>query len=79
MTKAKQQHPARELDTRVRYLRLTGVDGAALVAAMSGRTAKFRALLTAKPCRLATRYKRRISLKVVYAAASSSKDSWPCR
>ena len=47
MTKARQQRLARELDTRVRYLRLTGVDGTALVAAMSGRLAEFRALLDA--------------------------------
>jgi len=47
MTKAKQQRLARELDTRVRYLRLTGVDGTALIAAMSGRMAEFRALLDA--------------------------------
>ena len=47
MTKAKQHRPVRELDACVRRLRLTGVDGGALVAAMPGRTAEFRALLDA--------------------------------
>lgn len=47
MTKAKQQRLARELDTRARYLRPTRMGGIALVAAMLGRVAKFRTLLTA--------------------------------
>ncbi len=47
MTAAKRQQLARELDTRVRYLRLTGLDDTALVAAMSDRVADFQALLDA--------------------------------
>ncbi len=47
MTAAKQKQLARELDTRVRYLRLTGMDGMALFAAMSDRLADFKALLDA--------------------------------
>jgi hypothetical protein len=47
MTAAKRQQLARELDTRVRYLRLTGLDDTALVAAMSDRVAGFEALLDA--------------------------------
>jgi len=47
MTAAKRQQLARELDTRVRYLRLTGLDDIALVAAMSDRVADFQALLDA--------------------------------
>ncbi len=47
MTAAKRQRLARELDTRVRYLRLTGLDDTALVAAMSDRAADFEALLDA--------------------------------
>jgi hypothetical protein len=47
MTAAKRQQLARELDTRVRYLRLTGLDDTALVAAMSDRAADFQALLDA--------------------------------
>jgi len=47
MTAAKRQQLARELDTRVRYLRLTGLDDIALVAAMSDRVADFEALLDA--------------------------------
>ena len=47
VTAAKQRQLARELDTRVRYLRLTGLDDAALVAAMSDRLADIRALLDA--------------------------------
>ena len=35
MTAAKLRQLARELDTRARYLRLTGLDDAALVAAMA--------------------------------------------
>ncbi len=47
MTAAKRQQLARTLDTRVRYLRLTGLDDTALVAAMSDRVADFEALLDA--------------------------------
>ena len=47
MTTAKRQQLARELDTLVRYLRLTGLDDTALVAAMSGRVADFQALMNA--------------------------------
>ena len=47
MTAAKQKQLARELDTRVRYLRLTGLDGIALFAAMSDRMADFKALMDA--------------------------------
>ena len=47
VTAAKQRQLALELDTRVRYLRLTGLDDAALVAAMSDRMADIQALLDA--------------------------------
>ena len=47
MTAAKRQQLARELDTRVRYLRLTSLDDTALVAAMSIRVADFQALMNA--------------------------------
>ena len=47
MTAAKRQQLARELDTRVCYLRLTGLGDTALVAAMSDRVADFQALLDA--------------------------------
>ncbi len=47
MTAAKRQQLARLLDTRVRYLRLTGLDDTALVAAMSDRMADFKALMDA--------------------------------
>jgi len=47
MTAAKRQQLARLLDTRVRYLRLTGLDDTALIAAMSDRAADFQALLDA--------------------------------
>ena len=47
MTAAKRQQLARELDTRIRYLRLTGLDDTALVAAMSVRMADFQALTDA--------------------------------
>ena len=47
MTAAKLRQLARELDTRARYLRLTGLDDAALVAAMSDRMADLHALLDA--------------------------------
>ena len=47
MTMAKRRQLARELDTRVRYLRLTGLDDTALVAAMSVRMADFQALMNA--------------------------------
>ncbi len=47
MTVTKRQQLVRELDTRVRYLRLTGLDDTALVAAMSDRMADFQALLDA--------------------------------
>jgi hypothetical protein len=47
MTAAKRQQFARELDTRVRYLRLTGLDDTALVAVMSDRVADFQTLLDA--------------------------------
>jgi len=49
MTAAKRQQLARLLDTRVRYLRLTGLDDTALVAAMSDRVTDFQALLDAGP------------------------------
>ena len=45
MTAAKQGRLARELDTRVRYLRLTGLDGIALFAAMADRMPDFKALM----------------------------------
>lgn len=47
MTPAKQQRMARELDTRVRYLRLTGLNGMILVAAMSDRIADLKTLVDA--------------------------------
>ncbi len=47
MTAAKRQQLARLLDTRVRYLRLTGLDDTALIAAMSDRVSDFEALLDA--------------------------------
>ncbi len=47
MTAAKQQRMARELDTRVRYLRLTGLAGIALFAAMADRMDDFEALMDA--------------------------------
>lgn len=47
MTDAKKQRLAKELDTRVRYLRLTGLDGVALFAAMSDRMSDFKALMDA--------------------------------
>ncbi len=47
MTAAKRQQFARLLDTRVCYLRLTGLNDSALVAAMSDRVADFEALLDA--------------------------------
>ena len=47
MTMAKRRQLAWELDTGVRYLRLTGLNGTALVAAMSGRVADFQALMDA--------------------------------
>ena len=47
MTAAKRQQLARELDTRIRYLRLTGLDDTALVAAMSVRKADFQPLTDA--------------------------------
>ena len=47
MTSAKQGRLARELDTRVRYLRLTGLDGVALFAAMADRMTDFKALMDA--------------------------------
>ena len=47
MTMAKRRQLARELDTRVRYLRLTGLGDTALVAAMSVRMADFQALMDA--------------------------------
>ena len=47
VTTAKQQRLARELDTRVRHLRLTGLDGIALFIAMADRMADFRALMDA--------------------------------
>ena len=45
MTMAKRQQLARELDTCVRYLRLTGLDDTALVAAMSVHMAGFQAIM----------------------------------
>lgn len=45
MTAARRAHLARELNTRVKYLRLTGLDGPALVEAMAGRMCDVRALL----------------------------------
>lgn len=47
MTDAKKQRIAKELDARVRYLRLTGLEGVALFAAMSDRMADFKALMDA--------------------------------
>ena len=47
MTAAKLRQLARELDTRARYLSLTGLDDATLVAAMSDRLADIRTLLDA--------------------------------
>ena len=47
MTAAKQERLARELDTRVRYLPLTGAAGLALFAAMADRITDFRALMDA--------------------------------
>ena len=47
MTAAKLRQLARELDTRARYLRLTGLDDAALVAAMADRMADIRTVLDA--------------------------------
>ena len=47
MTTAQRRRLARELDTRARYLRLTGLDDDALVAAMSDRMADIRTLLDA--------------------------------
>jgi len=47
MTAAKRQQLARLLDTRIRYLRLTGLDDTALIVAMSDRATDFQALLDA--------------------------------
>ena len=47
MTEAKKRRLARELDTRVRYLRLTGLDGIALFLAMADHMVDFRALIDA--------------------------------
>ncbi len=47
MTTAKQQRLARELDTRVRYLRLTGLNDTAMFLAMADRMDDFRALMDA--------------------------------
>ena len=47
MTRAKQRQLARELDTRVRYLRLTGMEGMTLFAAMSDRLPDFKVFLDA--------------------------------
>lgn len=47
MTEAKKQRLAKELDTRVRYLRLTGLDGMSLFAAMSDRMPDFKVLMDA--------------------------------
>ncbi len=47
MTAAKRARLARELDTRVRYLRLTGLDGVALFAAMADHMPDFKMLLDA--------------------------------
>ncbi len=56
MTAAKQGCLAQELDTRVRYLRLTGLDGMALFAAMADRLASTPALCPSRPaCRQPTR------------------------
>ncbi len=44
MPEAKKGRLARELDTRVRYLRLTGLDDAALFTAMADRMPDFKAL-----------------------------------
>jgi len=50
MTEAKKGRLARELDTRVRYLRLTGLNDTALFLAMADRTADFKVLMdTAGP------------------------------
>jgi hypothetical protein len=47
MTESKKQRMARELDTRVRYLRLTGLDDTALFAAVANRMDDFKALMDA--------------------------------
>ena len=47
MTAAKLRQLARELDTRARYLRLTGLHDAALVAAMADRMADIQTMLDA--------------------------------
>ena len=47
MTTAKQQRLARALDTRVRYLRLTGLNDTAMFLAMADRMDDFRALMDA--------------------------------
>ena len=50
MTEAKKGRLARELDTRVRYLRLTGLNDTDLFLAMADRMADFKALMdTAGP------------------------------
>jgi len=47
MTEAKKGRLARELDTRVRYLRLTGLNDTALFLAMADRIDDFKALMDA--------------------------------
>ena len=47
MTESKKLRMARELDTRVRYLRLTGLDDATLFTAMANRMDDFKALMDA--------------------------------
>ena len=76
MTKAKQQRLACELATHVRYLRLTGVGGTALVAAMFGRMAGFRAFLTEKASRQVTCYERRRHWRRSGAAVKARPDAF---
>ena len=47
MTDTRKRQLARELDTRIRYLRLTGLDDTALFLAMAGRMDDFKALADA--------------------------------
>ncbi len=47
MTEAKKGRLARELDTRVRYLRLTGLNDTALFLAVADRMDDFKALMDA--------------------------------
>ena len=47
MTDTRKRQLARELDTRVRYLRLTGLEDTALFLAMADRMDDFKALMGA--------------------------------